>query len=63
MDFGLIIVGFYGLWVDYSSFLWILGRLLLITIKIALGFRKIAASGGDFPESQRDFDRNQQKST
>ena len=29
-----------------------------ISIKITLGFMKIAALGGDFRESQRDFDRN-----
>ena len=39
-----------------------LGRFLSISIKIALGFMKIAALGGDFHESQRDFDRNRQKS-
>ena len=40
------------------GFLWILGRFLWISIKIALGFMKIAALGGDFNESQCDFDGN-----
>ena len=41
-----------------TRFLWIQGRLVSISINVALGFMKIAALGGDFRESQRDFDRN-----
>ena len=54
---------FYGIQVVFDGFLWILGRFLSISIKIALGFTKIAVTGGECHESQRDSDRNRQKST
>ena len=52
-----ILLGVYPFNVNFIRFLWILGRFLLISIKIALGFMKIAALGGDFHESQCDFNR------
>ena len=63
MDSGSILLGFYRFYVDFTRFLWILCKFLSISIKTALGFMKIAALGGDIHESQRDFDRNRQKST
>ena len=58
MDSMSILVWFYGFYVDFSMSLLMLGRFLSISIKIAFGFMKIAALGGDVNESQCDFDRN-----
>ena len=49
----------------YKGFIFLMdiSRFLSISLKIAVGFMKIAAWGGGFHESQRDFDGNRQNST